>query len=411
MGACLKQHCFIFVFAISAYLNGVTAQTAPRDPAGKEGYGFSRSTHSEEIAQVHKPVSLSGTHNGTFAKTSMQETWNAPSPSHQTPAGFLTNHKSRLIHRLSLLFSEPISDMPTVRVCGIAFVVALLILLALIRFRGKRKLNRGLKDEKRAIIIGPEQDSMQCGEGDEAKPLSRCFREAGFGTYEMPDLKGLAGYLSSVSPHLLAVDVRVDGHAVSKVERVLRRKGPLSNIPVLFCNVEGLPATTPRPAVGLLRNAWHIGARINNAELREIIAPLMSTGDSQRPGTTTLQTAVNALQGRIIDDSLQEVLSFMEMGGKTGCLLVETSQPYGMLYFDRGVIINAATKTTTGMKAALEMLEIRRGIFRFAPEKKPAESNCTIAVAAVLLEFAKRADEAAQKKQKRRSTEVLRRDG
>jgi hypothetical protein len=247
------------------------------------------------------------------------------------------------------------------------------------------------------LIVAPRSLSVQCGGGKCTKPLSRCFEEVGFRAYETPGLTGLARHLASISPHLLAVDVQTDAHAVSKVERVLRRKGPWSTTPVIYYNVEGVPGTAARPAVGLLRSAWNFGTRMTDRELFEVIAPLVNDrGSEGRPGTTTMQAAVDALQGRIIDDSLQEVLSFMEIGRKNGCLLVETNCPYGMIYFDQGLIISAATKSSTGMEAVLDMLKIRRGVFRFAPDKKPEKADSGLPVSAVLLEFSKRVDEAAQ---------------
>jgi hypothetical protein len=278
---------------------------------------------------------------------------------------------------------------------------ALMIAAAAVAARARRRAARPRGDRRegrRVLIVSRKPTTIRCGGAKSPKPLDRCFEEVGFRTYQVSSLSGLSRRLVSVAPHVVAVDVGIDAHAVSKVERILRRKGSWSTIPVVFYNVEGVPPSKARPAVGLLRNAWNLGPRFSDRELFEVVAPVVKgEGGGRRPGTTTMQAATNALQGRIIDDSLQEVLTFMEIGRKTGCLLVETRRPFGMIFFDRGTIVNAATKDREDMEAVLEMLKIRRGIFRFAPGKQPAEITCALPASGVLLEFNKRLDEAMEK--------------
>jgi len=89
------------------------------------------------------------------------------------------------------------------------------------------------------------------------------------------------------------------------------------------------------------------------------------------------------------------VLQFIEIGSKTGCLLIETERPFGLIYFLNGRIIYAATaQEIIGKEAVFMILNLKNGNFRFILNRKPKSSNANLSTLEVLMEWTKALDEA-----------------
>ncbi|MCX7727161.1 MAG: DUF4388 domain-containing protein [Chitinispirillaceae bacterium] len=112
-------------------------------------------------------------------------------------------------------------------------------------------------------------------------------------------------------------------------------------------------------------------------------------------GTIQKSVESSALAGNIGEGSLLEVLQFIEIGSKTGCLLIEVGKPFAIICFKNGRIIFAATADRiTGKEAIFKVLDLKVGTFRFVVDKKPKESNLNLSTLEILMEWAKVADEA-----------------
>ena len=103
----------------------------------------------------------------------------------------------------------------------------------------------------------------------------------------------------------------------------------------------------------------------------------------------------SALEGNIADGNLLEVLQFIEIGRKNGCILIENDRPLALVYFNNGRIIYAATaKGILGRDAVFAVLNMKEGKFRFIIDRKPKTSNVNLSTLEVLMEWTKAVDEA-----------------
>jgi hypothetical protein len=88
----------------------------------------------------------------------------------------------------------------------------------------------------------------------------------------------------------------------------------------------------------------------------------------------------------------------MALTQKTGCLLIERTGPYGIVYFDHGRIVYASAPGKSGKVAIFDMLSLKDGKFHFVSGRISETRNCNCAAIAILMEWAYVSDEAARKK-------------
>jgi hypothetical protein len=103
----------------------------------------------------------------------------------------------------------------------------------------------------------------------------------------------------------------------------------------------------------------------------------------------------SALEGDIAESNLPEILQFIEIGKKTGCLQLEDGGPLGIIYFKGGRIIHAAAiDNHAGRDAVNFILGLQQGSFRFLLDKHPKVRDLDLSTIEVLMEWTKTSDEA-----------------
>ena len=103
----------------------------------------------------------------------------------------------------------------------------------------------------------------------------------------------------------------------------------------------------------------------------------------------------SALEGDIAESNLPEVLQFIEIGKKTGCLQIEDTSPLGIIYFTEGRIVHAAAiDNISGREAVTYILGLQKGSFRFLLDKQPKVRDLDLSTLEVLMEWTKSEDEA-----------------
>lgn len=94
----------------------------------------------------------------------------------------------------------------------------------------------------------------------------------------------------------------------------------------------------------------------------------------------------------------EEVWQMLELGQKTGRLLLQHDRDRGAVYFERGHAIHAELGEVTGEEAALTLLTFQEGTFRFLPSARlDVRQTIRKPSASILLEAARRSDEASRR--------------
>ncbi|MBW2268426.1 MAG: DUF4388 domain-containing protein [Deltaproteobacteria bacterium] len=101
----------------------------------------------------------------------------------------------------------------------------------------------------------------------------------------------------------------------------------------------------------------------------------------------------DCVQGNLAEIPPFALLQMLEMGRKTGVLLIESDDDAGFLWLHEGMPIHAETKAQKGFDAALSIVSADRGHFSFEPKRAAPERTINASVTELLLEGSRQLDE------------------
>jgi len=263
--------------------------------------------------------------------------------------------------------------------CGVAATLYILL-----KRRGSRMIDTSSVD-KHVLIIAQSPKTIQYTLTNGTTTLERCFIEVGFTITFAREIPEIKNYLLQTRPDVVLADYQSNPDIISTLERYC-----LSAASALFI-VYNVPDPAQTNAGNVLPKMEFLGTSFSDRDLFKLVTPTL------RHDAENIQKSVqsSALAGNIADGNLLEVLQFIEIGSKTGCLLVELERPYAIICFKNGRIIFSATADKIiGRDAIFKVLDLKSGRFRFVLDKKPKESNVNLSTLEVLMEWTKAVDEA-----------------
>lgn len=224
--------------------------------------------------------------------------------------------------------------------------------------------------------------------------LGKCFEDLGFQVHRAATIPDLAATLKAGIPGVMAVDCRLGPRTLREVARLARQYPGMRRCVFLFYNAERPEALTT-PAI--LPHAHFLGLAFASQQVMEILAPAFefeAPGEGGADGSTKDSGAI--FEGVLSENSLPEILQFLEIGKRTGLLSLEAEQPVGVVNFVEGDIASAQTHLHEGVDAVYEMLGLTRGKFKFFPGKVPGGVETRWPVTQVLMQWAQRIDETGE---------------
>jgi hypothetical protein len=185
------------------------------------------------------------------------------------------------------------------------------------------------------------------------------------------------------------IDWRFDRTVISTLEGILNSTSRADSTIVIVYNVPDPSSMQPST---VLSKMVFLGYSFSDRDLLKIVTPLMQSDENSQ--SLSKATQFCALEGEMADGNIQEVLQYIEVGKKTGCLLIETGKPFCLIFFNAGRIIYAATSSNlTGKDALFSVLNLREGKFSFLLNKKPKSPNTNLSTIEVLMSWTKEIDE------------------
>ncbi|MCL2690499.1 MAG: DUF4388 domain-containing protein [Chitinispirillia bacterium] len=274
--------------------------------------------------------------------------------------------------------------------------IIVLIVLGFVTYKHiKAERQRNIFVRKNALILAKETKMVQFVLTNANTPVERCFSEIGFNVSITKDSVTARQSIEHSQPDIVLVDWNFEPSIFVKIENLFSRLSSTSTITYfLFYNV---PDPSQAPASSVLKNVSFLGPTISDRDIFKIVTPLIVNNDQEGKN---VQASVQrcALQGEISGGNLLEVLQFIEIGCKTGCLMVEAKGPFGLVYFNNGKIVYAAAGTKwQGADAVYAILNQPTGKFRFVLNKHPKNANLNLSTLSVLMEWTKEKDEAAKR--------------
>ena len=104
-------------------------------------------------------------------------------------------------------------------------------------------------------------------------------------------------------------------------------------------------------------------------------------------------TKSETFRGDLAEIPAFAVLQILEMGRKTGVLVVDSDGACGRLWFQRGDPVHAQTKGQMGFDAAVALVNAQNGRFSFEPDPAPPSRTIEATVTQLLLEASRLLDE------------------
>ncbi len=167
------------------------------------------------------------------------------------------------------------------------------------------------------------------------------------------------------NPDLIVSDImmpRLDGYGLY---RKLKSRPETSSIPFVFLSAK---KDVEEKVVGLEMGADdYITKPFSIKELKAKIRSIIKKVDEMQDR--------GSLEGSLREVDLVEVVQLIEMGRKTGMLVLETSSQTGHLYFKNGEPTFAQAVHWLGSEAFFSMLSWKDGRFRFAQQPLEMQEN------------------------------------
>jgi hypothetical protein len=296
--------------------------------------------------------------------------------------------------------SGKVVDSPTVttsKLPGILLIVLMAVSVTLVLILGsifvilslRRQKFKRYATRRDVLIISPFDKEIRYSLTDAFSTVSKCFTEIGFKVSVSRDIDHARNLLVHYAPDVLFVDWQMDKKILAKIESILSEKESISSLILIFYNVPD-PSETARR--GLPANYHFIGELFSDRDIFKIVNPLILSGQSSHTFKKSVQSS--ALEGAIGSGNLVEVMQFIEIGKKTGCLYITLESPVGIIYFEQGRITYATAPNAQGRPAVEEILSMKEGHFHFVLDKISATKNLDCSTLEVLMEWTKRIDEA-----------------
>jgi outer membrane biosynthesis protein TonB len=266
-------------------------------------------------------------------------------------------------------------------------LLGLAILLIVISLRTKPMRKVAVK--KDLLVVAKSEKQIQYSLTDTTTTLSKCFSEIGFQIETASTFERAASLLAHYVPDVIVIDWQVGDNALSFLESTIATKRSASDILVIFYNVPGAEAVAKRAA---MQNVHFLGMAFSDRDIFRLVTPLIMSLTGRKSIRKSVETS--ALGGEIGQGSLIEVMQFIEIGSKTGCLYVVIDKPFGLIYFEQGRLSYAATQTQQGREAVFEMLNLKKGHFHFVLDKTSRTKNVNLSTLEILMEWTKTVDEA-----------------
>jgi len=273
--------------------------------------------------------------------------------------------------------------------------VVILIISVIVTLRHiKAERMRNVYVQKNALILAKESKHVQDTLTNTTKTMEHCL--VGFNVSVAKDSVTARANIENSMPDLILVDWDFETAIFAKIDNLFARITPPTMPHFLFYNV---PDPTAVPPCKALRNVNLLGISVSDRDIIKVATPLLVHHSEADQSVKDIQKGVQrcALEGEIAGGNLLEVLQFIEIGSKTGCLQVETREPFGVVYFNDGRIIYAEAKGVGqhiyGVEGVYEILNQPAGKFRFITNKQPKAANLNLPTLSVLMEWTKEKDE------------------
>ena len=193
---------------------------------------------------------------------------------------------------------------------------------------------------------------------------------------------------------IVAETVLPDIHGL-QFYRKLTQESRLRDVPFVFLSAD----TRPETKVVALRSGVD-DYLCKPCAPSEFVARISAILERQRRRRSEVMNKGYTLAGDFSTMAFTDLVSTIELGLRTGVLAVSTRHTSGRLFFENGRIVHVLYGTLSGEEAFYELMTGEEGEFGFTPMPctlEASERTVTLSATALIMEGARRYDDARQK--------------
>jgi CheY-like chemotaxis protein len=213
------------------------------------------------------------------------------------------------------------------------------------------------EDTRTRILIVDDEENI--------RHLLRLAFEDGFEVVEAVDGMDAFEKALDFKPHIILSDImmpRLDGYGLY---RKIKSRPETAYIPFVFLSAK---KDVDERVVGLEMGADdYITKPFSIKELKAKVRSITKKISEMKE--------LGSLEGLLKEVDLVDVIQLIEMGRKTGMLLLESSWGPGQVYFDAGEPVYAMTESWKGIEAFYTMLSWKEGRFKLDQKSVSIEPN------------------------------------
>ena len=281
-----------------------------------------------------------------------------------------------------------VMGLATAAVAGVAVLIVIVVLL--VRRTSARAAAR-VASNKTLVLVALKPKQIRNSLNNTTTTIESCFSGIGYTIHTTRTVAQFEQRIRHRAPDVVLVDWEAAPGIADEIETSLAARSGTESVPVVHYNAPSNAPASRRPRV---RNVYYVGSEVSDRDLFKIIQP-HTLGVTQtsivRKGSDS-----SAIEGDVSEGGLGAVLQLLEIGQKSGCLMIRQDKPYGVICFEGGNPTYAITNTNRGEKAVYELLDLKSGSFSFVSGRKAPERNCTTSTMGVLMEWARVKDERAR---------------
>lgn len=281
------------------------------------------------------------------------------------------------------------SDIPLFTTVFLTTIVILLVIFVIYMiFHYKRKTGSESILKKCLLITNRNREIKFSSTNEKNVSIYNFLKNFGYHVKVLKNSHSLHNYLAHHGADLIIVDFSIDYHIRSIIFQTLMEGGFSQQLTLLFYNVKN--TTEIKNDFRFIQKTFVFNSNFTISDLSKVL--LMTSVDNEKPLSSSTPCE-SYLEGIFHKDTLTEIFSMIDSSRKTGCLLVETTESSGMIFFEEGTITYAISNTLIAEDALYCILSEKTGSFRFISDKKPVSQHVNLDVQSVLLEKARIEDE------------------
>ncbi len=265
--------------------------------------------------------------------------------------------------------------------------IILFLFIGVVLFRHKKRKNGRIS----CLLISKNPKKVKYSSiNNTSISLSKYLRNYGFKVINSRTFKHASSFLHLNIPEIICVDWEFSLDIQEKMNEMLRFEMLTEDFFLIYYNVTD-PVSSNIKGNGYFNDrTFFLGKKLTISDINSILTMLNIKPEQNEENS---DNSKSYLEGKISENTLNEIFQLMDTNKKTGCLIIENHRPLGLIFFEDGIITFAVTEKQAAEEAVFELLSIKHGRFHFLPDKKPATRQMHLDTFAVLIERAKRDDE------------------